>query len=242
MVGLEIGYGIGTVGLVLTFAQQWVNRREPTNSPCGHLPRGRGRHFAEHSDQAVSVYLTNESAASAFNIRFGVSLAGAPVGWKHDRKDEKTEQPVDEGRTYWAIYQSAAGECWYTINPTKRSDDFTVRRIRSRRWGLLGRYDRKLARRRTEGELASRRHYARLATGRNPRHHWTSSRSSGGRSRRRTATEQTGHIRRSSSRPASREAVSGSSGGTAAKEGSRPCERGTRDRRWRGEARATDRG
>lgn len=37
--------------------------------------------------------------------------------------------------------------------------------------------------RRTEASWRSRRHYVRLATDCNPRHHWTSSRSSGGRSR-----------------------------------------------------------
>ena len=41
---------------------------------------------------AVSVYLTNESAASAFNIRFGITIAGVAFAWKHDIKDEKASR------------------------------------------------------------------------------------------------------------------------------------------------------
>lgn len=57
--------------------------------------------------------------------------------------DQTTE--IDEGREYWAIYQSSAGEWWYTINPTRRSEDLTVKRVRSRRWGTLTRHERQLA-------------------------------------------------------------------------------------------------
>ncbi len=190
MVGPEIGYAIGAAGVGLTFMGQWVNRRERLRArPVVICHEDRGRHFAKpHGNQAVSVHLTNESAASAFNVRFGVTLGGVAIGWRHDPNDEKPSRinvlrpgerdppdgsrevlfpttillaatgghrgqagKIDE-RSYWAIYQSAAGEWWYTINPTKRCDDFTVRRIRSRRWGVLRRHEGGLAKKASEGE------------------------------------------------------------------------------------------
>jgi hypothetical protein len=40
----------------------------------------------------------------------------------------------DEGRYYWAEYESPAGELWRTENPARRWGDFAVARVRSRRF------------------------------------------------------------------------------------------------------------
>jgi hypothetical protein len=130
------------------------------------------------------IHLTNESAASAFNIRFGINAAGVDIGWRHSQADpepsrlnvlrpNEREPPdqgtldlvipdelalwsgddpdPDEGRSYWAYYQSPAGDWWYTSNPASRSDDLTIKRIRSRRLGPLSRQNRNFERRIREG-------------------------------------------------------------------------------------------
>ncbi len=123
-------------------------------------------------NHVASVHLTNESEASAFNIRFGIDVRGVHVAWKHSQADPEpsrlnvlrrnerepagqgtrdivipdnilwsipADQDPDEGRSYWAYYQSPAGDWWYTSNPASRSDDLTIKRIRSRRFGALSR-------------------------------------------------------------------------------------------------------
>jgi hypothetical protein len=47
--------------------------------PIVVIHEDKGRHFRDDGGLAVRAYLTNESAASAFNIRFGVELAGVRV-------------------------------------------------------------------------------------------------------------------------------------------------------------------
>lgn len=54
------------------------------------------------------------------------------------------EGDVDDGRIYWAYYQGPAGDWWYTSNPSDRTDDFTIKRVRSRRVGAVSRGNRKL--------------------------------------------------------------------------------------------------
>jgi hypothetical protein len=125
----------------------------------------------------AEAYLTNESSASAFNIRFGIAIGGVPVHWKHNPLDAKpsrinvlrpnqrepagtntayiampdqliwgigADRDPDEGRSYWTYYQGPAGDWWYTSNPTDRSADLVIERVRSRRFGALSRRHRKL--------------------------------------------------------------------------------------------------
>jgi hypothetical protein len=40
----------------------------------------------------ASVYLTNESTTTAFNVRFGIDMAGRHASWKYDREDEKASR------------------------------------------------------------------------------------------------------------------------------------------------------
>jgi hypothetical protein len=48
-----------------------------------------GLHEIQGGAYAVSVYLTNESEAAAYNVRFGVNMGGEVVGWRHDPADDK---------------------------------------------------------------------------------------------------------------------------------------------------------
>lgn len=51
---------------------------------------------------------------------------------------------VDDGRIYWAYYQGPAGDWWYTSNPSDRTADFTIKRVRSRRFRPISRGNREL--------------------------------------------------------------------------------------------------
>lgn len=35
----------------------------------------------------------------------------------------------DVGRAYWAYYQSAGGDKWYSLNPHERTDDLRITRL-----------------------------------------------------------------------------------------------------------------
>lgn len=181
-VGPDIGYAIGAFGVALTVVTQRIERRRARPVVVCH--EDQKRHFIEGGRQAASVYLTNESAASAFNVRFGIDVRGVHVGWKHSQADPEwsrlnvlrpnerepsgqglrdiiiadavlwsmgADHDPDEGRSYWAYYQSPTGDWWYTSNPTNRSDDLTIKRIRSGRFGALSRQKRQLDHRLREG-------------------------------------------------------------------------------------------
>ena len=84
------GVAVGAIGVALTIAAHRRERR--LTRPVVVCHEVRKRHFIDDSiarGQAASVYLTNESAARAFNIRFGIYIRDVPVGWRHDKADEK---------------------------------------------------------------------------------------------------------------------------------------------------------
>jgi hypothetical protein len=50
----------------------------------------------------------------------------------------------DEGGSYWAYYQGPAGDWWYTRNPSIRSEDFKITRVRSKRFAPISPRNRSL--------------------------------------------------------------------------------------------------
>jgi hypothetical protein len=177
-VGQEIGYAIGAAGVVLAYVTHRIEGRRARPVVVCHEDQKRDLHGV------ALVHLTNESAASAFNIRFGITMEGVHIGWKHSESDpdlsrlnvlrpgdrepppseshrivipeevaiwSRTDRDPDEGRSYWAYYQSPGGDWWYTSNPVDRSADLMVKRIRSGRFGPLSGHRRKLDRRLREG-------------------------------------------------------------------------------------------
>lgn len=177
-VGQEIGYAIGAAGVVVAYVSHRIERRRARPVVVCHEDQKRDLHGV------VLVHLTNESATSAFNIRFGIVVGDVHIGWKHAQNDPEpsrlnvlrpndrepphsashklvipdevaiwagTDRDPDEGRSYWAYYQSPGGDWWYTSNPADRSADLTIKRIRSRRFGSISRHRRTLDRRLRQG-------------------------------------------------------------------------------------------
>lgn len=161
----KLGYVVGFVGLCFAAIRWWNERRERKRiRPVVIVHQQRSRYVNDKLGLVQPVYLTNESATSAFNIRFGVQIGDAEVLWKHDQADSAASRlnvlrpsarhpdgggvvdvviPYDigfpteghpHGGTCWARYESPAGERWYTSNPVERSSDLIVKRVRSRRW------------------------------------------------------------------------------------------------------------
>jgi hypothetical protein len=158
MINAEIGAAIGAAGLALAIIREWIAAGERRRArPVVVVHEVQGRHAVDEHNEAVSVYLTNESAASAFNVRFGVRFRAHLVAWKHDLNDPAASRinvlrpgqqyppdgsinvvgnlarvmagDVDEDRSYWAYYQSPAGDWWFTDNPVVRSENLRVKRL-----------------------------------------------------------------------------------------------------------------
>lgn len=88
MTGSDVGYIIGGAGFALAVVREWIATGERRRArPVVIVHEVRRRHFTDGPNEAASVYLTNESAASAFNVRFGIKMGEVHVGWKHDLKD-----------------------------------------------------------------------------------------------------------------------------------------------------------
>jgi hypothetical protein len=175
-----IAIAIAVASFVVSALAYWIEQRRVR--PIVICNEHRKRHIEDKATRSfwvASVYLTNESSSSAFNVRFGIDMAGNHMAWKHSPDDDDpsrlnvlrpnhrepdgnalpevqiddrvlwhmgvgSETDVDEGRTYWAYYQGPAGDWWYTSNPSNRSDDLVIRRVRSRRFGPVSRGNRKL--------------------------------------------------------------------------------------------------
>jgi hypothetical protein len=75
-VGSDVGYAVGVAGVVLAITRYWIDQRRARPIVICHEDQKRtlreGRFVAE-------AHITNESAASAFNIRFGVCAGGVYV-------------------------------------------------------------------------------------------------------------------------------------------------------------------
>lgn len=87
-VGAVVGYAVGVAGITLAITRYWIDQRRARPIVICH--EHRRRHFkdvAGASYWAASAHLTNESAASAFNIRFGIMVRDVPVPWKREIDD-----------------------------------------------------------------------------------------------------------------------------------------------------------
>ena len=175
----DFGYGVGVVsfiGVAITSLRYRIDQRKARPVVICHEAQKRGMlSKGSRGLWAAKVYLTNESQASAFNIRFGIDIDGNHVHWKHDPDDADAsrlnvlrpnerypdtaaidltipdqllwaiEGDPDERRSYWAHYQGPAGDWWFTSNPTGRSENLVIERIGSLRWGAVSRRQRKLS-------------------------------------------------------------------------------------------------
>lgn len=88
-IGPDIGYVVGVLGLAATGLRELRERRDRKRlRPVVIVHEARRRHFRDRGGGfEASVFVTNESASSAFNIRFGIDIGGAEVGWRHDPAD-----------------------------------------------------------------------------------------------------------------------------------------------------------
>lgn len=164
----KVGYAVGVIGLVITLLRELRERRERRRVRPVVIAHEEQQRTIKDRNFVASVFLTNESAASAFNIRFGIVIGDVEVGWRHDPADAEpsrinvlppggrwpdgssvvdvvipdgvvfsTNGDPDQGRRYWATYQSPSGEWWHTTNPVGRGEDLMVKRLRSRRWSAM---------------------------------------------------------------------------------------------------------
>lgn len=84
----KIGYVVGVVGVAFAAIRWWNDRRERKRVRPVVIAHERAkRHLNSKRQWVASVYLTNESATSSFNIRFGIQIGAAEVPWKHDPAD-----------------------------------------------------------------------------------------------------------------------------------------------------------
>jgi hypothetical protein len=86
-VALDITFWIGVCGFAIVIVREWIASRERRRArPVVISHEDQKRTFGQrpHEDWAAQVHLSNESAASAFNVRFGVEMGGVHVPWKHD--------------------------------------------------------------------------------------------------------------------------------------------------------------
>ena len=188
---------VGVVGLGVTVVREVIAGRERRRvRPVVVCHEAKKRTIRDGQDIA-DVYLTNESAASAFNVRFGIEMHGVRVPWKHDQGDAEASRlnvlrpgqrepeggvrgvvipdgvlwslgsgvDPDDGRSYWAYYESPAGDWWLTSNPCGRSADLTITRIRSRRFGAVSREKRALERHLRKGAEVQRQAVRELREG-----------------------------------------------------------------------------
>src|SRR6202035_696516 len=166
LVSAEVGYVIGEAGLGVALVRELIAGRERRRARPVVIAHEAHKSGPTGDRQAAAVYLTNESAASAFNVRFGIKMGESLVSWKHDPRDREASrlnvlrpgarEPVDgaleliipdlfardaaeDGRSYWALYQGPGGEWYSTFNPVSRSDELIIEAVRSRRWGRWSR-------------------------------------------------------------------------------------------------------
>lgn len=155
-----VGELIGATGVAIALGREWAAVRERRRArPVVIVHEERGRHFRDDGGVAVLVWLSNESSASAFNVRFEVEFGDVAIPFRHPQDEEPARVNVirpgqrypesgvieirlpdalgfvgggdpDPGRAYRAEYQSPSGEWWSTRNPWARTADFTVTRRR----------------------------------------------------------------------------------------------------------------
>lgn len=191
----EVGAVAGVVALILTLVQIFMTaateRRRAQPIAITHETRPRSYDVGRQRWRAL-VRVANESEATAFNVRFGVSYFGVRFAYRLHEKDrlsgnrhrvmregdafsaaiEATSQDLWGGRAtpeddvyYWARYENASGATWETTNPPDRTANLMIRRVRfvrSREW-LETRRRKKLTK---EGEAVMREIHSEFAQNR----------------------------------------------------------------------------
>jgi hypothetical protein len=83
----DIAYIVGLGGLGLAVLREWMAARERRRARPVVITHEDQKRTLRNGQQVASVHITNESAVSAFNIRFGIYIRGVPVAWKHSKDD-----------------------------------------------------------------------------------------------------------------------------------------------------------
>jgi hypothetical protein len=92
-IGPDIGYAVGVAGVLFAAFRELRERRDRTRlRSVVIVHEARPRHFRDRGGFQVSVFLTNESASSAFNVRFGIQIGDAEVAWRHDPADAEASR------------------------------------------------------------------------------------------------------------------------------------------------------
>ena len=87
--GSDVGYVVGVVGLGVGLWRYRIDQRRARPIVICHEEQKRTIDFASSRNfWMAEVSLTNESSASAFNIRFGINIDGNLVHWKHNPDDK----------------------------------------------------------------------------------------------------------------------------------------------------------
>jgi hypothetical protein len=91
---IAIGVAAATIaGFTVSALTYWITQRRLRPIVICHEQRKRHTRWEGPKPDAdafwaASVYLTNESATSAFNVRFGIDMNGNHIPWKHDPQDD----------------------------------------------------------------------------------------------------------------------------------------------------------
>jgi hypothetical protein len=104
-IGSSVGFIVGAAGLAVAIVREMIAARERRRArPVVVAHEVRRRHFRDGmgGGQAATVRLTNESSASAFNVRFGLEMKNVVVPWKHDLSDMDASRVnvIGPGATY----------------------------------------------------------------------------------------------------------------------------------------------
>jgi hypothetical protein len=89
-----VGGAVAVAGFVVSALTYWITQRRVRPIVICHEQRKRHIQW-EHPGPgsaafwAASAFLTNESASSAFNVRFGVDMNGNHIPWKHGSQDKE---------------------------------------------------------------------------------------------------------------------------------------------------------
>lgn len=88
---LAIGVGLATIGVFCMAAlTDWIEQRRVRPVViCNEQEKRHSGWEGERGFWVASVYLTNESSSSAFNVRFGINMAGRHMPWKHSPDEDE---------------------------------------------------------------------------------------------------------------------------------------------------------
>lgn len=82
-----VSYVVGAIGVGFAGLREWYDRVERRRSRPVVIVHEAQRRTVKDRKWVASVYLTNESAATAFNIRFGITVGDSELPWKDQATD-----------------------------------------------------------------------------------------------------------------------------------------------------------